>query len=120
MFRETRGQIILFIAAVISWSQPGALFGRAETHQQIDTASSKAVAPDLEDHANYFSENRHDINPEDLKKADKLRRKTMSSIEELLKQKKNNTRRFELLLRLGELHVERHDFLRDQELQTFE
>ncbi len=82
--------------------------------------SSKDMAPNLEDNANYFSENRHDIPLSDLKKADALRLKTIASIEELLTTKKKSVRRFELLLRVGELHVERHDFLRDGEMFSYE
>ena len=82
--------------------------------------SSKRQAPNLEDNASYFSDNRRDISEVDLKKADGLRLKTIASIEELLTTKKKSVRRFELLLRVGELHVERHDYLRDGEMSAYE
>ena len=80
----------------------------------------KNLAPNLEDNANYFSKFRRDISESDLKKADQLRLKTITSIGDLLKNHKAGSRRFELLLRLGELHVERHDFLRDGEMMAYE
>ena len=85
-----------------------------------DVVNGKLTAPGLEEHANYFSENRKNVSAEDLEKADKLRRKTIASIRDLLNSKKKSVRRFELLLRLGEVYVERHDYLRDQELSKFE
>ena len=83
---------------------PTALYARNKPAQgKAEKAKTPSVervaAPDMEDHANYFSENRKDVSPEDLKKADALRRKTISSIEDLLTSKKKSIRRFELLLR---------------------
>jgi outer membrane protein assembly factor BamD (BamD/ComL family) len=83
-----------------------------------DDVNGKIVAPSMEEHASYFSERRKGIPPADLAKADKLRRKTIDSIKDLLENKKG-TRRFELLLRLGELYVERHDYMRDYEMATY-
>lgn len=85
-----------------------------------DIVNGKLTAPGLEEHANYFAENRKDVSVADQEKADKLRRKTITSIKDLLDQKKKSVRRFELLLRLGELYVERHDYLRDVELTKYE
>ncbi len=102
---------------------PTAIYGRNKPAQGKAAKTSsveKIAAPDMEDHANYFSENRKDVSDSDLKKADALRRKTIVSIEDLLQSKKKSIRRFELLLRLGELHVERHDYLRDGEMRAFE
>jgi TolA-binding protein len=57
----------------------------------------------------------------ELAKADDLRQKTIQSISQILKgRKSNDTRGFELLLRLGELHAERHDYLRDLEIKRWE
>jgi len=102
------------LAALMLAAQP------AMARPNTDVVSGKIAAPDQEDSANYFSANRHNATPQDLQKADKLRRKTISSIEDLLKAKKKSTRRFELLLRLGELHVERHDYLRDLEMARYD
>lgn len=82
-------------------------------------ATAKQAAPTMEDHADYFSENRRGVSADDLQKADKLRRKTIASIKDLLGSKKKSVRRFELLIRLGELHVERHDYLRDIEMTSY-
>ncbi|MBM4250627.1 MAG: tetratricopeptide repeat protein [Deltaproteobacteria bacterium] len=81
---------------------------------------AKNFAPTIEDNANYYAKNRRNISEADLKKADQLRLKTVTSIEDLLKSKKGASRRFELLLRLGELHVERHDYVRDSEMMQYE
>lgn len=85
------------------------------------TASGKMAAPTQEDHASYFSENRRGVSAEALTKADKLRRKSIESIQALIEEKKNSNsvRRFELILRLGELYVERHDYLRDIEMESW-
>ena len=80
----------------------------------------KVQAPNLENHAEYFSENRKGISAKDLARADSLRVKTIRSISSILDSKKKSSRRFELLLRLGELHVERHDYLRDLEMRDYQ
>jgi TolA-binding protein len=96
-------------------SQPAA--ARQAGHK---TDKAKNFAPTIEDNANYYAKNRHNIPEADLKRADQLRLKTITSIEDLLKTQKGASRRFELLLRLGELHVERHDFVRDSEMVQYE
>ncbi len=73
---------------------------------------NKPVGPSQQD---YYSTVQADVSPEDLKKADDLRLQTIASIRELLKKKSNDSRKFELYLRLGELHAERHDYLREVE-----
>jgi tetratricopeptide (TPR) repeat protein len=61
------------------------------------------------------------LSDEDLVKAHKLRGETISSIGILLKEKSlNANQRVELFIRLGELYIENHDFLRNQELKDFE
>ena len=71
--------------------------------------------------ANYFCrENRKDVSPADQERADKLRRKTIASIRDLLDSKKAASAASSCCCSLGELHVERHDYLRDQELTKFE
>ena len=76
--------------------------------------------PTTEDLANYFSENRRHITLENLKKAESLRLQTIESINQLLRTNMPDARKFELYLRLGELHSERHDYLRDVEIRTYE
>ncbi len=78
----------------------------------------KASAPTKEDHAAYFSENRRNLSPEELQKVDQIRVKTINSIDQLVSQTKG-ARRFELLLRKGELLVERHDYMRDREIEEY-
>src|SRR4051812_25096620 len=61
------------------------------------------------------------ISPEAQKKADGLRLKTISSIQSLLQDKKiRPAQKFELELRMGELYAERHDYIRDQEMTSYE
>jgi len=68
----------------------------------------------------YYSTAAKNISPEDRKRADDLRVKTIDSIASLLKEKKiKGSRKFELQLRLGELYAERHDYLRDQEITDY-
>lgn len=76
--------------------------------------------PSQQDMQDYFSRNRKDISSENLKKAEQLRVKTIDSIEKLLLGQKRGQRKFELYLRLGELHAERHDYLRDLEMRQYD
>src|SRR5690348_12449570 len=108
----------LMVATLLLGAE-GTLFA-APGGRNGDLVKGKIQAPGLEDHANYFAENRKDVSAADQEKADKLRRKTIDSIKDLLDSKKKSVRRFELLLRLGELYVERHDYLRDVELSKYE
>jgi cellulose synthase operon protein C len=86
-----------------------------------DAITGKLSAPNLDDHAAYFSPaSSYRATNENLAKADKLRLKTIRSIKSLLSSKKKSIRRFELLLRLGELYVERHDYLREKDMDTYE
>ncbi len=86
-----------------------------------DAITGKLSAPTLEDHAAYFSSaNAYQASDKNLAKADKLRIKTINSIKSLLGSKKKSIRRFELLLRLGELYVERHDYLREKDMDSYE
>jgi cellulose synthase operon protein C len=58
---------------------------------------------------------------EQLAKADQIRLQTMASIEELLKSSRGDqARNFELYMRLAELYAERHDYLRDVEMNNYE
>lgn len=91
--------------------------GSAGRHNNATTG--KRAAPSIEDEAAYFSTYRQGVPLEDLKKADELRLRTVASIKALLEGKANEAQRFELLLRLGELYVERHDYLRDLEMREY-
>lgn len=119
MFRGTKNQknwsislaLILF-CAMAETALADSIRHRAE--------KTKNAAPTQEDHAAYFS-TLETATPEKMKQADKLRQKTISSVEKLLKDKKTNkVRAFELYLRLGELHAERSDFLRSVEVEEWE
>lgn len=115
--QKTTARIALWLSAVALTVGAESAAGRSAL--KSDETKGKAAAPNQEDHADYFSESRKDISSADLQKADKLRRKTITSIQDLLQGKKKSIRRFELLLRLGELHVERHDYLRDVEMGAY-
>ena len=78
----------------------------------------KRKAPNLEDHARYFS-TVDTKSGKKAQKADALRLKTISSIQKMLKSKVNATRKFELYLRLGEVFAERGDYLRSVEIRTW-
>jgi TolA-binding protein len=115
----SRTRVAAWLVAVLMAVGAGdAALARSEKRQG-DAVNAKIAAPTQEDHAAYFSEKRGGVSPEALDKADKLRRKTIASIQDLLKSKKKNVRRFELLLRMGELYVERHDYVRDQEMDSY-
>jgi len=83
-------------------------------------ATAEKKPPTQEDMQDYFSRSRKGISDENLKKAEQLRLKTIDSIEKLLLGQKRGQRKFELFLRLGELHAERHDYLRDLEMRQYD
>ncbi|NBQ53960.1 MAG: hypothetical protein EBU49_10320, partial [Proteobacteria bacterium] len=71
---------------------------------------NSSLAPNMEDYADYFSNDRETSSRVDQRKADEVRLKTIASIKKLLADRKDKSaRNFELILRLGELYVERHD-----------
>jgi hypothetical protein len=96
---------------------PSAIAGSAA--RALDSNTGKSAAPTKDDSADYFSVKRESVTPEAARQADQLRVKTMASIKALLDDKKNSRQEFELTLRLGELHVERADFLRDIEIEEY-
>lgn len=81
--------------------------------------TGKSAAPSKEDGIDYFSSYRKNVSAEDAKQADNLRTKTINSINALLGDKKNTKNEYELTLRLGELYVERADYLRDLEITDY-
>ena len=81
---------------------------------------SAGLAPNMEDYADYFSNDRENSSRIDQRKADEIRVKTITSIKKLLADRKDKSaRNFELILRLGELYVERHDYIRDLEADAY-
>lgn len=82
---------------------------------------TKETVPRKSDHAEYFAESRKGVPPERLREADQLRVQTIQSIQKLIDQPNmNENRKFELYLRLGELHSERSEYLRDIEMKDFD
>src|SRR5690349_9718989 len=82
---------------------------------------AKDAAPEKGDMNNYFSESRQGIPPEKLREADVLRMQTVTSIHKLLETPNMQAnRKFELYLRLGELHSERAEYMRDLEMKDYE
>ncbi len=100
------------------------LFGGASAFSAAKKEKSKMAkdaAPQREDMANYFSENRQGVSLERMREADGLRVQTINSIHKLLETPNMQAnRKFELYLRLGELHSERSEYLRDIEMKDFE
>jgi|GEM_PF-725895 len=78
--------------------------------------------PGLFEFSSFLS--RTNSNPsDDSSKADegeKLRVATIQSIEKILKQSNSSAQRVELLLRLAELHAERHSYLLQKEMSQYE
>lgn len=78
-------------------------------------------APTIDDSSDFYKESgSNGISQANLKKADQIRRKTIRSIDSILKSSNvSGFREFELLLRKGEILIERHDYIRDLEIQSF-
>ena len=108
-------RVIIALAAALGLAtvaEAGSLRHMAKT--------SKDSAPTQEDYEDYVTVDNGGVSDEMKEKADTLNQKTIKSIEELLKQKKIvEHKRFELYLRLGELYLERHDYLREVEMDQF-
>jgi TolA-binding protein len=109
--------LVCVIGAQLTTTSNTALAG--SVGRAIETNTGKAAAPTKEDGVDYFSAKRGSVTAEAASQADQLRVKTMASIKALLEDKKNARQEFELTLRLGELHVERADFLRDLEIAEY-
>ena len=91
----------------------------AAMSQKKGRKSIKA-APTQEDSAAYFSSPKENTTEEKLRMADALRVTTISSIQNLLKTNAKKTNEFELYLRMGEIYLERHDYIRGLEVADFE
>jgi TolA-binding protein len=95
-----------------------AVFGFAEVAMAKAKGSKRPQGPNQED---YYSTSDKNISMDAKAQADVLRVKTIESIKPLLVDKKiKGPQKFELQLRLGELYAERHDYMRDQELVSYE
>jgi TolA-binding protein len=94
----------------------GAFAGSAKRALRDDTG--KIAPPTKEDSADYFANSRQGVSPEDAKKADDLRGKTIDQIKSMLANAKTSNT-FELMLRLGELYVERSQYQRDIEINAW-
>ncbi|HET9241552.1 MAG TPA: tetratricopeptide repeat protein [Oligoflexus sp.] len=82
---------------------------------------AKDAAPAKGDMNDYFAESRQGVSPEKLREADALRMQTVASIHKLLATPNMQAnRKFELYLRLGELHSERAEYIRDMEMKDYE
>jgi TolA-binding protein len=82
---------------------------------------AKDAAPAKADMNDYFAESRQGVSPEKLREADALRMQTVASIHKLLATRNmQENRKFELYLRLGELHSERAEYIRDMEMKDYE
>ena len=116
----TRGNKItrqsIFTACLLCILATPALAG--STGRALENPNGKIAAPTKEDSAAYFSTAQKGVSPEAERAADTLRLKTMSQIRSLLDKSKGKNE-FELWLRLGELQVERADYLRDIEIQQY-
>ena len=117
MFKKNALYVQGLLLVIMLSMMDGPVLARTQTASKV-TPTAKEKAPNLEDHADYFAEKRKGISAENVAKADALRRKSISSISSLLESRKKSAGRFELQLRLGELFVERHDYLRDTEIGT--
>lgn len=82
--------------------------------------TKKQKAPTYEDHAKYFSSQEAGTSWKKRAMADKLRIKTINSIRKLLDSRMKKARKFELYLRLGEIHAERSNYLRSVEIRSWE
>ncbi|MEZ4741269.1 MAG: tetratricopeptide repeat protein [Bdellovibrionota bacterium] len=109
------------IALVIVLMISGLGYGSPKgTKKAKKSRVEKINAPNVEDYATFFSSNESKASKEAQKNADKLRLNTIKSINSLLDSPQlSNIRKFELLLRLGETYVERHDYLRGLEIDEF-
>jgi len=115
---QTRKTIVeaLLLCCVIAISSSAEA---RSTARAIEANTGKAAAPTKEDGIDYFATARKNVTPEDARQADILRVKTINSINALLGDKKNSKNEFELTLRLGELYIERADYLRDLEIEDY-
>ena len=90
-----------------------------ETKEEKAKERVKRTAPTMHE-ANTFI--RSEMGTLDTKaRADSLRVKALASMRNMLKTQKgmNDNRKYELLLRSGEIHLERHDYLREVEIETY-
>lgn len=82
------------------------------------SAEGRVEAPGLFEFSTYFSEGINGSSSDD--NAEKLRIATIAGIEKVLKQGATQAQRVDLLLRLAELHAERHIYFLRKEMDTYE
>ncbi len=87
---------------------------KASKYKQVE-------APNVEDYVKYFTKPQaSSVNSPAAIKADALRLKTIESIKSLVDSNQiTPNRKFELLLRLGETYIERHNYLRAVEIEDY-
>ena len=100
------------------------VFGILVGPRLLDANASKkkgaSTPTQVQQSQNYYSTIDVTVTESDLRKADDLRIKTLTSLKELLSKKSSGPKRFELLLRQGELFSERHDYLREIESRNYD
>jgi TolA-binding protein len=83
-------------------------------------SSTKEKRDSISEYQQHISNVKFDSSDRDLATADKIRVQGIKSTYDLIKDKTiNQSEKFELYLRLGQLHLERHDFLKHVEIKSF-
>lgn len=98
---------------------PSYLISKTASQVENSKQKSKEFSPTIENHAEFFQQasQQENINAD---KADEIRVKSINSISSLIESEKiDKNKKFELYLRMGELYVERHDYLRGKEIESF-
>jgi TolA-binding protein len=107
----------LFVALALAGGQQALAKDKKDSEKKKHV--EKVSGPSVEDYATFFAKKQKDVTPEVQEQADALRLKTIESITSLLESPKlADSKKFELLLRLGETYVERHDYLRGKEIDS--
>lgn len=92
----------------------------ANDFRRFDAQKNTNYAPGTNEYSNFVAKTK-DASPAANKKADNLRQKTILSINSLTTNKAvQGNQRFELMMRLGETHIERHDYLRKLEFDLYD
>ena len=88
--------------------------------QRGDRLEGRVEAPGLYEFSSFFSQKNENTKERVNENIEKLRTSTISSIQKLLKQPTSPAQRVDLLLRLAELHAERHSYFLKKEMDTYE
>lgn len=101
-----------------TWLAVGLLFGATLLANELESKVPRK-APSMSEGKMFVDEAL--VKRIDARRANKLRTESITSITSLIKNKGlSSKRKFELFLRLGELYMERHDYIRGVELARFE